>query len=103
MAYIHCVFFTLKPNTPTDEVDALIADGRELLAKVPTVRRLDTGRRDPDALREVNDKGYEVGLTAYFDDRAGHDVYAGHPLHQQYLERHEQHWASVRVFDFQAR
>jgi hypothetical protein len=102
MAYIHCVFFTLKPGTPTAAVDALIGDGRELLANVPTVRKLDTGRRDPNARREVNEKDYEVGLTVCFDDRAGHDVYATHPLHNQYIERNKQHWAKVRVFDFVA-
>ena len=100
MAYIHCVFFTLKPGTPSSAVDALIADGREYLAKVPTVRRLHTGRRDPNAVREVNVQDYEVGLVVHFDDRAGHDAYATHPLHMEYIERNKQHWAKVRVFDY---
>ena len=99
MIYVHCVFFTFKPGTAKSEIDAQIASGRELLAKVPTVRKLDTGQRDPEAVRDVNDKDYEVGLVVCFDNRAGHDDYATHPLHLEYIRRHKLHWAGVRVFD----
>jgi hypothetical protein len=100
MTYVHCVFFTFKPGTAKSEIDAQIASGRELLAKIPTVRKLDTGQRDPEAVRDVNDKDYEVGLVVCFDNKAGHDVYATHPLHMEYIDRHKPHWARVRVFDY---
>jgi hypothetical protein len=98
--YVHAVFFTCKDGTPDAEIDALIADGNDLLGRIPTVRRVDTGRRDPEATREVNVTDYHVGLVVYFDDRAGHDVYADHPNHLEYVAKHKDHWAKVRVLDF---
>ena len=101
--YVHAVFFTAKPDTPAGEIDALIQDGHDLLAKIPCVRRLQTGRRDPAAVREFNDKEYTVGLLVLFDDKQGYDEYEAHPLHQQYVEKHKPHWADVRVCDFVAK
>lgn len=101
MTYVHCVFFTLKPGTPKSEIDAQIASGHELLAKVPTVRRLEHGRRDESMNRDVSDTLFDLGLVVFFDDRAGHDVYATHPLHLEYINRHKPIWAKVRVFDYE--
>ena len=100
--YVHAVYFTCKPGTPDSEIDALVADGYALLSKVPSVRLVDSGRRDSDALRDVNVTDYDVGLIVYFDDRAGHDLYADHPKHLEYVEKHKAHWATVRVYDFVA-
>ena len=101
--YVHAVYFKCKPGTSEGEIDALIDDGYELLAKVPSVRRIDSGRRDVNADRDVNVTDYDVGLVVYFDDRAGHDLYADHPTHLEYVEKHKAHWETVRVFDFVAR
>ena len=100
MAYIHCVFFTFKPRTPPAEIEAQIASGRELLAKVPTVARLETGHRDETMNRDVSVTDFELGLVVFFDDKAGHDVYATHPLHMEYISRHKACWTRVRVFDY---
>lgn len=101
--FVHAVFFTLKENTPEAEIDSLIADADQLLAKIPSVRKIDSGRRDTRMDRDVNDKDFTVGLVVYFDDKEGHDVYSAHPLHQQYIEKHKAYWAGVKVFDFVAR
>jgi len=98
--YVHAVFFTCKPGTPVSEVDQLVADGYELLAKVPSVRRVQTGRRDVDAARDVNVTDYDVGLLVHFDDKRGYDEYEKHPTHRKYVEKHKQHWSNVRVCDF---
>jgi hypothetical protein len=101
--YVHAVFFTCKPGTPDSEIESLVADGYKLLAQVPSVRQLESGRRDLEAVRDVNVKDYDVGLVVYFDDRAGHDVYAQHPRHLEYIDRHKSNWETVRVFDFIAK
>lgn len=100
--FVHCVFFNMKPGTPEAEIDSLIADAHMLLAKVPSVRKIDSGRRDARMTRDVNVTDYAVGLVVYFDDKAGHDLYSEHPLHMEYVNKHQEHWASVRVFDFTA-
>ena len=98
--YVHGVYFTCKPGTPECKIDALVADGYELLAKVPSVRRIETGRRDVNAARDVNVTDYDVGLVVYFDDKQGYDEYEKHPTHQQYVEKHKPLWQTVRVYDF---
>lgn len=101
--FVHAVFFTFKEGTPEAEIDSLIADAEQLLAKIPSVRKIDSGRRDVRMDRDVNDKTFTVGLVVYFDDKEGHDVYSAHPLHLQYVEKHKAHWAGVKVFDFVAK
>ena len=101
--YVHAVFFACKPETPESEIDSLIADGCDLLGKIPSVRTLRTGRRDEQMTRDVNVTDYTVGLLVIFDDKKGLDEYSDHPLHQQYVEKHKAHWDKVRVFDFIAK
>lgn len=101
--FVHAVFFNLKPGTPDSAIESQIADAYTLLAKVPSVRKIDSGRRDARMAREVNDKTFVIGLVVYFDDKAGHDIYADHPLHQDYITRNQAIWESVRVFDYVAK
>ena len=99
---VHCVFFTCRPGTPETEVASLTADC-EGLGRIPTVRKVSTGGRDLRFAREVNDQEFTIGLTVWFDDKAGHDVYQDHPLHKQFVEKHKAYWAKVRVFDYNAK
>ncbi len=100
--FVHCVFFTLKPELTDDQVEEFIRDCYALKA-IPSVRKLDAGRRDERMKRDVNVTDYQIGLVVYFDDLAGHDVYSDHPIHAKLIEKHKDQWASVRVFDFTAR
>lgn len=100
MNYIHCVFFTCKPNTADEAIQAQIDDGQELLAKIPSVKLLRTGRRDIDMQREISVTDYEIGLVVMCDDKAGYNVYANHPLHLEYILRHKPIWNRVRVCDY---
>ncbi|UCD27471.1 MAG: Dabb family protein [Planctomycetota bacterium] len=98
--YVHSVYFTYQSQIPEGEKDILIADVYELLAHIPVVRKIDAGRRDPDADREVNDKDFHVGLTVYFDDKQGYDEYQVDEKHQAFVAKHKSNWASIRVYDF---
>jgi hypothetical protein len=98
--YVHAVYFTCHDGTSDAEIDALIADGHKLLGDIPTVQRVETGRRDPCADRDVNVTDYDVGLIVYFDNREGHDVYQDHPKHLEYVRKHKPNWTQVRVCDF---
>jgi len=101
--FVHCVFFDLKPDTSEAQIDNLVNDAYRLLARVPSVRLIQSGRRDARMQRDVNDAAFTVGLVVWFDDKAGHDLYADHELHKQYIDLHKDRWAKVRVFDFTAR
>lgn len=97
-ALVHVVLFDLKETAPADEAEMLVEDGHKLLAEVPTVRRVYTGPPASEASSTVKD--YDVGLYCEFDDEAGLATYIAHPLHIQYVQKHRQHWANVRVIDF---
>lgn len=97
--FTHVVFFWQKPGTPATEREALLSDCHSLLAKVPGVKHLWAG---PAAMtpREVVDNSYDIGLCVVFNDRAGHDVYQKHALHEQFVAKHKPHWERVQVYDF---
>ncbi len=99
--FVHCVFFTFKPGVTDEQVSEFIHDCH-LLRQIPAVRRLDAGRRDLRMARDVNVTDYQVGLVVYFDDKAGHDAYSVHPVHEQLLKKHQDRWEKVRVYDFDA-
>jgi hypothetical protein len=101
--FVHAVFFDLQEDAPEVQIDNQIADAEQLLAKIPSVRKIDSGRRDVRLSRDVNDKRFTVGLVVYFDDKEGYDVYSTHPLHLQYMEKYKRYWAGVKVFDFLTR
>ena len=97
--FVHTVFFWMKGGAPTGEAERVAGSCRELLARIPTVRRLEVGHA-AGTPREVVDNSYAVGLTVILDDVAGHDVYQEHPLHKEFIARHREHWARVLVYDF---
>ncbi|NLX14839.1 MAG: Dabb family protein [Phycisphaerales bacterium] len=101
--YVHAVFFSFKEGTPPAEMEALASDSIEQLSKIPSVRKIASGPRDAQALREVNVADFDIGLVVYFDDKAGYDLYENHPIHEQYVQKYRSSWAQVRVFDFIAK
>src|SRR3954462_14561876 len=84
--FIHTVFFWMKPGTSDAARQQLVADAREYLGKIPTVRHLWAGRPAMTP-RDVVDNSYDVGLCVVLDDSAGLDLYQEHPLHKEFLAR----------------
>jgi hypothetical protein len=97
--FIHHVYFWLKPDAGKAAKENLIADCRSLLAKVPGVQQLWAGEPAGNQ-REIVDNSYSVALAVVFLDRAAHDAYQEHPLHLEFIARHEPHWQRLRVYDF---
>jgi hypothetical protein len=98
--YVHAVIFYLKKDAPKSEAQKLIADSHELLAKIPTVKKLWVGRPAEMATPEYAVKDFQVGLLVLFDDFAGLKTYLDHPLHAEFLKRHGEFWEKVPVYDF---
>ena len=97
--FIHVVLFWLKPNAPAAAREQVGAEARALLAKIPGVRHCWAGEAAMTP-REVVDNSYDVGLCVALDDKAAHDVYQDHPLHQEFIARNKAQWARVQVYDF---
>jgi hypothetical protein len=100
MSYVHMVFFTFKSEVSDIDIKAQIEDGQQLLGRIETVRRLETGLRDEAMQREVSVTDFQVGLTVIFDDKAGYQVYADHPQHTEYVNRNKGKWEKIAVYDY---
>lgn len=100
--FIHTVLFWLKPGTTDARKAQLIADCKELLGAIQTVRYLAAGE-PAGTPRQVVDNSYQVGLVVHFEDSAGHDVYQAAELHQQFIERNQDIWERVQVYDLVSR
>ncbi len=97
--FTHVVLFWLAPDAPADARAKLLADCRELLAKIPTLKFFDAGQAAMTP-RDVVDNSYDVGLLTVFADKAGHDAYQVHELHQEFLRRNKPVFGRVLIYDF---
>ncbi len=98
--YAHAVFFTCKPDTPRERIEAMIADSINELPRIPSVRGVRCGTRDAEMDRSVNVTDFDVGLIVQFDDRGGYEAYREHPIHLEHVRRYGDMVAAMRVFDF---
>jgi hypothetical protein len=97
--FVHTVYFWMKSGATETDRRQLVNDCIALLGKVPAVRQIFAGRPAMTP-REVVDNSYGVGLTVLLDDKAGHDAYQEHPLHQEFIKRNKQHWDRVQIYDY---
>jgi len=97
--FIHSVYFTLKADLP--EADrARFEAGLDSLAGIETVRHRFIGA-PADTHRPIIDRDYTHALILAFDDKAGHDAYQDHPVHDAFRDTCSSFWAQVRIFDTQ--
>ena len=95
---VHNVYFTLKDNSPAAR-QSLQAACRKYLSQHPGTVLFACGTLAEELKREVNDRGFDVGLHVVFEDQAAHDRYQAAPSHLQFIEENRHNWAKVRVFD----
>ncbi len=99
--FVHVVLFGLPEDADPAQADELIADVDALLRHLPTVRRLERGKRADTAVRPIVLTDYDVGLLVMLEDKAGLDAYLTHPDHVKFATK----WAArstIRVMDFSA-
>ncbi len=98
--FVHVVLFWLKEGTEEDVRHRMMADCRDSLGRIASVRHLWAGRA-VESPREIVDSSFDVGLCVVFDGREGHYAYQVDPLHQDFVSRYSRHWQRVRVYDFE--
>ena len=100
--YAHVVVFRMKEDAPKDAVEKAIADCRELLAKVPSVRSVRAGRPAAEGTPDVPKMQYDFALLVLFEDAAGLKAYIDHPLHVKFVQKHGPNFnmEKLQVFDF---
>ncbi len=99
--FVHSVIFYLNKEAPENEAKALIADAHKMLAKIPTVHDLHAGSPAEKGTPEIAVKDFQVGLLVLFDDADGLHTYLEHPMHKDYVAKHQKHLEKVLVYDFE--
>jgi Stress responsive A/B Barrel Domain len=98
--FIHVVYFWCKEGTSDSAKQEMIRYSREEMPKVSSIVNVWAGRAVASD-RDVVDSSYDVGLCVVFKDKAGHDLYQPHEIHQEFIRRFKDHWAKVAVRDFE--
>jgi len=96
--HAHNVYFSLKDNS-AEKIAALIADSKHYLAPIAGIESFVCGVPEPESVRDVNDRDFDVALHVLFTSKATHDAYQADPQHNVYVERNQDNWEKVRVFD----
>lgn len=94
----HNVFFTLTDNSPA-RVKELVEACKKYLTVQPGIVHFACGPLEAGLEREVNDRGFDVGLHVVFADRAAHDAYQDDATHDRFVAEMKPNWKRVRVFD----
>ncbi|GAB3979554.1 Dabb family protein [Spirosoma terrae] len=95
--FVHTVFFWLKHPENQDDHKALRA-GLETLKDVKDISAAYIGT-PADTRRPVIDHSYDFSLTFVFNDKAAHDAYQVHPIHEAFVHNCSHLWERVQVYD----
>ena len=94
----HDVYFTLNDNSDQAN-EKLVAACKQYLSTQPGTVWFAAGPRVEEYQRDVNDRDFDVALHLVFKDKASHDKYQESREHQQFIEKTQESWKTVRVFD----
>ncbi|GAB3891032.1 Dabb family protein [Spirosoma agri] len=95
--FVHTVFFWLKHPENRDDHSALRA-GLESIRGVNEITTVYIGT-PAETRRPVIDHSYDFALTLVFVDKAAHDAYQVHPIHQEFVAECAHLWERVQIYD----
>jgi len=96
--FIHTVFFWIKEEATQEQRQQLLNDCTKLLGTISSVKYIAAGK-PAGTPREVVDSSFGVGLVVHFADKEGHDLYQEAPAHLEFIERNQETWDRVQVYD----
>ncbi len=94
----HNVYFTLNDNSEVARAK-LVAECYKYLSKHPGVTFFAAGEIVAEHAREVNVRGWDVGLHIVFESKHYHDLYQKAPDHLKFIDENAESWNVVHVFD----
>jgi hypothetical protein len=97
-ALAHNVYFTLHDSSEAARA-GLVADCYRYLRNHPGVTFFAAGAIVEEHAREVNVRGWDVGLHMVFASKDYHDRYQTAPGHQKFIDANRQNWKAVQVYD----
>ena len=96
--FIHTVFFWMKEGVTEEQKKEFMDNGLVELIKVPSIYEAFIGPA-AQTPREVVDNTYDAALICHFKNKADHDIYQGHDIHLQFIEKYKDLWGRVQVYD----
>lgn len=78
---IHVVQLRFHTGTPSEHLDGVVEQLRELPDSVPSIRRYEVGRD-----MGLDQGNADIVVTGEFDGPDGYREYSGHPAHRRVIE-----------------
>lgn len=95
--FTHHVFFWLKEDLDQNDIQKF-EKGVTSLLQIEHSKTGDVGK--PAATdRPVIERSYSYSLLLMFEDKAAHDAYQPHPVHQKFVDECSGFWNRVLIFD----
>ena len=94
--FVHSVYFWLKP-------DLTNAQKREFVKKLNALTTIETVKTSyvgtpASTARPIIDRTYSYALILAFENKADHDVYQEHPVHDEFRAIAD-YWMKVQIYD----
>lgn len=83
--FSHIVIWWTDPAKP-EAADQMIAGANKYLKGLPGISFFHIGKMISTP-RPCVDRSYQVAMTLVFPDKAAHDEYLAHPLHNEFVEK----------------
>ena len=95
--FVHAVYFWLKDGLGDADKDTFLRGVRSL-ASIETVQHGHVGV-PADTNRPIIERSYSYSLVLFFPDKAAHDAYQAHPVHDRFREQCATFWKKVLIYD----
>ena len=95
---VHDVYFSLNDNSEVAR-EKLVKNCYKYLSDHPGIVFFAAGEMVKSHKRDVNVRDWDVSLHIVFKSEDHHDQYQQAPDHHKFIEKNEDNWKSVRVFD----
>jgi hypothetical protein len=95
--FVHAVYFWLKKGLSEKEHQAF-ENGVSTLKEIETVKHCFIGK-PADTDRPVIDRSYDYALVVVFNNKADHDVYQVHHIHDVFRDNFSPYFLKVQIYD----
>lgn len=95
--FVHAVYFWLNEGLSERDKEMFLR-GVNALTTIESVQQGHVGI-PADTHRPVVDSSYSYALVVVFRDKAGHDFYQAHPVHDRFRKECAPFWHKVVIYD----
>ncbi|MDZ7717249.1 MAG: Dabb family protein [Balneolaceae bacterium] len=94
----HTVYFYLNEDV-TEEEREQFEEGLKALLSIEEIYKSETGVPAGTPERDVTDHSFGYSIFVWFETMEDYEVYAEHPDHMEFIDKYQNLWADVKVYD----